>query len=88
MHNARKVRRLCPESAVRRGIEEYGLEHETAGAEIRKVNQSRISHYEYYTGRKWGEAHNYDLMINTGSMDMDTACRLVKDVYDRKKKMA
>lgn len=73
-----------PGSALERATEEYGLNPDTAASEIRKMNQSRISHYEYYTGHKWGEPHNYDLMINTGSMDFTTACRLVKDLYDRK----
>jgi len=37
--------------------------------------------YEYYTGEKWGEPHRYDLMLNTGALDLKTACQLVKGIY-------
>lgn len=44
-------------------------------------NHNRITHYEYYTGQKWGEPHHYDLLVNTGSMDLSVACRMIKDIY-------
>lgn len=69
-------------SASERCVEEYGIPREKAEAEIRRVNHNRIAHYEYYTGMKWGEPHHYNLMINTGSIDLTTACALVKDIYD------
>ena len=68
-----------------RGIEEYGLQRDTAETEIKRLNQSRITHYEYYTGQKWGDPHNYDLMINTGSLDLETACDLIAGVCEEKK---
>ena len=52
-----------------------------AETEIRRINRNRIHHYEYYTDMKWGEPHHYNLMINTGSIGLETACRLVKDIY-------
>ena len=71
------------EDAVRRCVEEYGVPSENAEAEVRRINRNRAAHYEYYTGEKWGNPHRYDLMINTGSTGLDTACRLVKELYDR-----
>ena len=78
------------QSAVERCITRYGISAEDAEAEIRRVNRNRIHHYEYYTGRKWGSPHQYQLMLNTGSIGLDTACRLVKDIYREmeKKKVA
>ena len=78
------------QSAVERCITRYGISAEDAEAEIRRVNRNRIHHYEYYTGRKWGSPHQYQLMLNTGSIGLDTACRLVKDIYQEmeKKKVA
>lgn len=69
------------ESAVNRCVEEYGIARENAEAEIRRVNRNRVHHYEYYTGMKWGEPHHYNLMLNTGTIDLRTACQLVKGVY-------
>ena len=65
-------------------IEEiYGIKKEEAEAIIRRTNRNRITHYEYYTGMKWGEPHHYNLMINTGSIGLHTACELIKAVYSR-----
>ena len=67
-------------SACERCVGEYGIPRERAAAEIKRVNRNRIAHYEYYTGMKWGEPHHYNLMINTGSIGLKTACALVKEV--------
>lgn len=68
-------------SAISRCTVEYGISKKNAETEIRRINRNRIHHYEYYTGMKWGEPHHYNLMINTGSIGLETACRLVKDIY-------
>ena len=70
-------------SAVERCIKEYGLKPENAEKEIRSVNRNRIHHYEYYTGERWGEPHHYHLMLNTGSIGLETACALVKGIWAR-----
>lgn len=69
------------ENAVSRCVSEYGIKRENAESEIRRINRNRIHHYEYYTGRKWGEPHHYNLMLNTGTISLETACRLIKDIY-------
>lgn len=69
------------ENAVSRCVSEYGIKRENAESEIRRINRNRIHHYEYYTGRKWGEPHHYNLMLNTGSISLETACKLIKDIY-------
>lgn len=68
-------------SAVNRCVNNYGIPQEQAEAEIRRINRNRIHHYEYYTGQKWGEPHHYHLMLNTGNISLETACKLVKEVY-------
>lgn len=68
-------------SAVNRCVNEYGIPQEQAEAEIRRINCNRIHHYEYYTGWKWGEPHHYHLMLNTGNISLETAYKLVKEVY-------
>lgn len=68
-------------SAVARCVNDYGIPQEQAEAEIRRINRNRIHHYEYYTGWKWGEPHHYHLMLNTGNISLETAYKLVKEVY-------
>lgn len=68
-------------SACVRCVQEYGVSEEKAESEIKRINHNRIAHYEYYTGEKWGEPHHYNLMINTGSIDLSAACNLIKSIY-------
>ena len=68
-------------SACVRCVQEYGVSEEKAESEIKRINYNRIAHYEYYTGEKWGEPHHYNLMINTGSIDLSVACNLIKSIY-------
>ena len=80
----RLIRLFCytdPASAKARCVSEYGVPEDKAEAEIRRVNRNRIAHYEFYTGRRWGDPHCYDLMVNTGTMDMQTVCDTVKALY-------
>lgn len=68
-------------SACVRCVQEYGVSEEKAESEIKRINHNRIAHYEYYTGEKWGEPHHYNLMINTGKIDLSVACNLIKSIY-------
>lgn len=68
-------------SACVRCVQEYGVSEEKAESEIKRINHNRIAHYEYYTGEKWGEPHHYNLMINTGSIDLSVVCNLIKSIY-------
>lgn len=68
-------------SACVRCVQEYGVSEEKAESEIKRINHNRIAHYEYYTGEKWGEPHHYNLIINTGSIDLSVACNLIKSIY-------
>ncbi len=71
------------ESAYQRCTMEYGVPADKARAEISRVNRNRIAHYEYYTGERWGDPHRYDLMLNTGSIGLETACGLAAELYHK-----
>ena len=80
----RLIRIFCcsdPESARTRCVDEYGISPQSAESEIKRTNKNRITHYEYYTGETWGDPHRYDLMINTGAVDLLTACKMIEDLY-------
>lgn len=44
---------------------------------INKVEKGRKSFYEFYTGQKWGDKENYDILINTTGKDLK---KLAKDL--------
>lgn len=72
------------EDAVKRCRAEYHIATENVEAEIKQINRSRINHYQYYTNQKWGDPHNYDLMINTGNMTLAMACDIIVHLYQNK----
>ena len=39
--------------------------------ELDEENEKRARYYNYYTGKKWGEASNYDLIVNTSNAPLD-----------------
>lgn len=80
----RAVRVFCctdPESARKRCVEEYGITPEGAELEVRRVNRNRKTHYEYYTGERWGDPHRFDLTVNTGRVSLDDAAQAVARLY-------
>ncbi|MBR1983679.1 MAG: cytidylate kinase-like family protein [Clostridia bacterium] len=49
---------------------------------IKKIDKNRARYYEFYTGHRWGDKLNYDLMVNTSKGDLDaiaeSICKLLK----------
>ena len=72
------------EHALERAVGSYGLEREGAEQTIRERNESRVRHYQHFTGRRWGDPHNYQLMVNTGSVSVETAVDLIAALYAEK----
>lgn len=48
-----------------------------------KEDVSRQRYYNYYTGRTWGDPLNYDLMINTGKIDLEDAADMIIDYIEK-----
>ncbi len=69
------------DAASQRCVQEYGLPVDKAESEIKRVNRKRMAHYEYYTGRKWGDPHHYDLVVNTSQVSIEEACRMIGELY-------
>ena len=69
------------DDARQRCVQEYGLPADKAESEIKRVNRKRMAHYEYYTGRKWGDPHHYDLVVNTSHVSIEEAFRMIGELY-------
>lgn len=61
------------ENRIERCRQREGNEHLT-DKELKKmilrIDKKRRDYYEYYTGLKWGDKDNYDLLINTSNLDI------------------
>lgn len=70
------------QTRVARAVTEYGLNRENAEKDVRKVDKAREAYYNYHTGKKWGNAANYDLMINMNFLTPESAVKLILDYLD------
>lgn len=54
-----------------------GLPLPETDREILRVNRERANHYRQYTGRKWDDAGNYDLVVNTSRIPLEQAVKAI-----------
>ena len=53
------------EFRVRQLMEKEGIEHAAALKRIEQGESQRAAYYNYYTGKRWGQASSYDLCIDS-----------------------
>ena len=44
---------------------------------IAKKDASRHNYYARYTGKKWGDSHNYDLTLDSGALGYNLCAKLI-----------
>lgn len=70
------------EARVMRVMRRNGLNESEARARISKIDKSRASYYRYFTEEKWGMARNYDLCLDSGSLDIAGAVAVIRCYLD------
>jgi len=63
---------------IKRTIEIYSMPEKNAAENVRKIDKHRANHYKLYTGRKWGAAENYDLVVNTSYSGIAGAAAVIR----------
>lgn len=70
------------EERVRRLIARGDAADEREAAEVaRRMDRNRADYYNYFTGRSWGEASNYDLSIDASRWSPDEVARIISDLH-------
>lgn len=46
-----------------------------------KLEKNRHSYYQHYTGRNFGDAENYDMCLNSGSLGMEECVKTICSAY-------
>ncbi|MCL2839382.1 MAG: cytidylate kinase-like family protein [Defluviitaleaceae bacterium] len=72
------------EDRVKRTIEVYNLPAENAAKDVKKIDKHRANHYKLFTDQKWGDAKNYDLVINTSSVGIAGAVNVIKSMLSER----
>ena len=60
------------------------VDADTARKIIQKKENARASFYNYYTGKKWGAAESYDLIVNVSVLGIDPTTDFIADFIQRK----
>ncbi|MBO5576179.1 MAG: cytidylate kinase-like family protein [Ruminococcus sp.] len=65
-------------TAMNNVIEAYGGNGKDARKLIEKTDKDRSDYYKHYTGRSWVDARNYNICLDTSSMDYQTCVDVIK----------
>ncbi len=71
---------------VRRMMELKNLDLKQALNMVRKMDHRHQEYYHAYTGRRWGEAINYDLCINSACYGIEESVELIERLINRQAK--
>ena len=64
-------------SKIARAVESYGVDEDGIRKTLQDVDKARANYYKYHTGRRWGEATNYHLCIDSGQLAVDDVVELI-----------
>ena len=67
---------------IRTIMERKHLSEDQAKKLIREVDKDRASYYRYYTDQVWGEAGNYDLVIDSSRVGTAGAVKVIRAYLD------
>jgi cytidylate kinase len=62
----------------KRVVEEYGEPRQGVEQTLQRADKKRASYYDFYTGRRWGDATNYHLCVDSGILGVDNAVTLLE----------
>ena len=61
----------------------YKQKEKEALETMKKTDKKRSNYYNFYTSRRWGNANNYDLCINSASYGIDGTVEFILRMIDR-----
>ena len=67
---------------MERGVQVYGLAPDTVQSLLLRTDKRREAYYNYYTGRKFGDARNYTLSLDSLGVGIENAVRLLADYVE------
>lgn len=70
---------------IRRIAKKYDLSDAAAKERIQKTDKKRASYYNYYTSKKWGDASEYNLCLDSGMLGVEGCVEMIKKAIELKK---
>lgn len=69
------------EFCIRRIAEVYGETDVPTEQRLKDKDKRRAAYHRFYTNMKWGQAKNYDITLNSGTLGIDTCVEVIKNLY-------
>lgn len=66
-------------------VKSYGASEKNPEAFLQERDKRRKLNYQHYTGRTWGQAQNYDLCLNTGSLGLEQCAEIILNTIKNSK---
>ena len=71
----------APSFRARRIVEVYGERQESPEARLREKDKRRAAYHRFYTDRKWGDAKNYQICLDSGVLGIDRCVQILRMLY-------
>ena len=74
------------EKRAERIVRLYGESENKPEKRLRDKDKRRKAYYQYYTDMEWGDAVNYDLSLNSGTLGIETCVSVIEELYQKERK--
>ncbi len=71
------------EKRIERAVEVEEVARNKAEAFVQRKDKQRRNYYQFFTDGKWGAPTNYDIMLNTATVDYDTCAQIIVDLASK-----
>lgn len=66
---------------ARRIVEVYGESDVSPLERLKEKDKRRAAYHLFYTDKKWGDARNYDICLNSGVLGIDNCVDIIASLY-------
>ena len=66
---------------ARRIVEVYGESDVSPLERLKEKDKRRAAYHLFYTDKKWGDARNYDIYLNSGVLGIDNCVDIIASLY-------
>lgn len=70
------------EKRCERAIKIDAVAREEVSDVVKKKDKARIRHNQFYGSQDWGDARNYDITVNSGSLGIDGTVQVLKTAIE------
>ena len=62
-------------------VKVYGERDTSPEQRLRDKDKRRAAYHRFYTDMKWGQAQNYDITLNSGTLGIERCVDIIKSLY-------